>query len=125
MLEQFRIIVVDDDQPHLEALCSQLQEAGFDVNGFSDSTVALEQLTSQRFDVLFIRLQLTGVDGIELVQRAQQLDPDLSTVLITDQGSIKTAIDALKFGVLDYVLMPLKLSELSSFPPPKIRVLKS
>jgi signal transduction histidine kinase len=112
MLEQFRIIVVDDDQPHLEALCSQLKEAGFDVNEFSDSTVALEQLTSQRFDVLFIRLQLTGVDGIELVQRAQQLDPDLSTVLITDQGSIKTAIDALKFGVLDYVLMPLKLSEL-------------
>jgi len=50
MLEQFRIIVVDDDQPHLEALCSQLQEAGFDVNGFSDSTVALEQLTSQRFE---------------------------------------------------------------------------
>jgi signal transduction histidine kinase len=112
MPEHCRIIVVDGERPQLEALCLLLQEAGFNAEGFSEPTTALEQLKSQRFDVLLTDLQLFGMDGIELVQHARQLDPDLSTVLMTGQGSIKTAIDALKLGVLDYVLKPFTASEL-------------
>ena len=41
MLEQFRLIVVDDEKPQLEALCSLLQDAGFDVEGFSEPVSAL------------------------------------------------------------------------------------
>ncbi len=112
MLEQFRLIVVDDEKPQLEALCSLLQDAGFDVEGFSEPVSALECLKSQSFDVLLTDLRLPGMDGIELVQRARQLDPDLSVVLMTGHGSIKTAVDAMKQGVLDYILKPFKVSEL-------------
>lgn len=112
MLEQFRIIVVDDEKPQLEALCLLLQEAGFDVKGFAGPALALEHLKNQNFDVLLTDLRLPGMDGIELVQRARQLDPDLSAVLMTGHGSIKTAVDAMKLGVLDYILKPFKVSEL-------------
>ena len=112
MLEQFRLIVVDDEKPQLEALCSLLQDAGFEVKGFSEPAPALKHLKSQSFDVLLTDLRLPGMDGIELVQRARQIDPDLSAVLMTGHGSIKTAVDAMKLGVLDYILKPFKVSEL-------------
>jgi PAS domain S-box-containing protein len=112
MLEQFRIIVVDDEKPQLEALCSLLQDAGFEVKGFSEPASALKHLKSQSFDVLLTDLRLPGMDGIELVQRARQIDPDLSAVLMTGHGSVKTAVDAMKLGVLDYILKPFKVSEL-------------
>ncbi|MBU0542920.1 MAG: PAS domain S-box protein [Gammaproteobacteria bacterium] len=112
MLEQFRLIVVDDEKPQLEALCTLLQDAGFEVKGFPEPAQALEHLKRQSFDVLLTDLRLPGMDGIELVQRARQLDPDLSAVLMTGHGSIKTAVDAMKLGVLDYILKPFKVSEL-------------
>lgn len=106
MLEQFRIIVVDDEKPQLEALCSLLQDAGFKVMGFAEPDSALDLLKTQSFDVLLTDLRLPGMDGIELVQRARQLDSDLCAVLMTGHGSIKTAVDAMKLGVLDYILKP-------------------
>ena len=112
MLEQFRIIVVDDEKPQLEALCSLLQDAGFKVMGFAEPDSALDLLKTQSFDVLLTDLRLPGMDGIELVQRARQLDSDLCAVLMTGHGSIKTAVDAMKLGVLDYILKPFKVSEL-------------
>ncbi|MCR2747264.1 ATP-binding protein [Limnobacter parvus] len=112
MLEQFRIIVVDDEKPQLEALCSLLQDAGYFVAGFSDPQTALRALQTQSFDVLLTDLRLPTMDGIALVQQAHQLAPDLSAVLMTGHGSLKTAVDAMKLGVLDYVLKPFKVSEL-------------
>ena len=112
MLEHFRIIVVDDEKPQLEALCSLLLDAGFEVEGFSEPASALERLKGEVFDVLLTDLRLPGMDGIALVQHARQLDPDLSAVLMTGHGSISTAVDAMKLGVLDYILKPFKVSEL-------------
>lgn len=112
MHEQFRLIVVDDEKPQLEALCILLEDAGFLVNGFADPAAALKQLHTMPHDVLLTDLRLPGMDGIELIQKARQIDPDISAVLMTGHGSIKSAVDAMKLGVLDYILKPFKVSEL-------------
>lgn len=112
MLEQYRIIVVDDEKPQLEALCTLLEDAGYWVDGYADPTKALQQLQTHTYDVLLTDLRLPGMDGIELVQHAKRIDPDLSAVLMTGHGSIKTAVDAMKLGVQDYVMKPFKVSEL-------------
>lgn len=112
MLEQYRIIVVDDEKPQLEALCTLLEDAGYWVDGYADPTQALQQLQTHAYDLLLTDLRLPGMDGIELVQHAKRIDPDLSAVLMTGHGSIKTAVDAMKLGVQDYILKPFKVSEL-------------
>lgn len=112
MLEQYRIIVVDDEKPQLEALCTLLEDAGYWVDGYADPTQALQQLQTHAYDVLLTDLRLPGMDGIELVQHTKQIDPDLSAVLMTGHGSIKTAVDAMKIGFQDYILKPFKVSEL-------------
>ncbi|HEX4843338.1 MAG TPA: PAS domain S-box protein [Limnobacter sp.] len=112
MLDQTRLIVVDDEKPQLEALCSLLEDAGFYVSAYPDPQHALKALEEESFDLLLTDLRLPGMDGIELVQRAKALDPDLSAVLMTGHGSIKTAVDAMKVGVLDYILKPFKVSDI-------------
>lgn len=112
MHEQFRLIVVDDEKPQLEALCTLLEDAGFVVNGFADPAAALTQLHTMTHDVLLTDLRLPGMDGIELIQKARQIDPDMSAVLMTGHGSIQSAVNAMKLGVLDYILKPFKVSEL-------------
>jgi PAS domain S-box-containing protein len=112
MLEQYRIIVVDDEKPQLEALCTLLEDAGYWVDGYAEPNAALHQLKTHAYDVLLTDLRLPGMDGIELVQHAKQIDPNLSAVLMTGHGSIKTAVDAMKLGVQDYILKPFKVSDL-------------
>lgn len=112
MHEQFRLLVVDDEKPQLEALCTLLEDAGFVVNGFADPAVALKQLHTVTHDVLLTDLRLPGMDGIELIQKARQIDPDMSAVLMTGHGSIQSAVNAMKLGVQDYILKPFKVSEL-------------
>ena len=112
MHKPFRIIVVDDEKPQLEALCSLLEDEGYRVTGFSNPLSALTMLRTDVYDVLLTDLRLPGMDGIELIQHARELDSDLSAVLMTGHGSIKTAVDALKLGAVDYILKPFKVSEL-------------
>src|SRR6185503_15741704 len=60
--------------------------------------------------VLITDLTMPGIDGIELVRAAQQIDADLVCVLMTGHGSIDTAVEAMRSGALDYILKPFNLN---------------
>lgn len=108
-----RLLIVDDEAPQLEALCSLLGEAGYDVQGRARPEAALELLNKQVFDVLLSDLLMPGMDGIELMRRAQNTDPDLVTVLMTGHGTMDSAVSAMRIGALDYVLKPFRLSAIT------------
>ncbi|WP_370263567.1 PAS domain S-box protein [Limnobacter sp.] len=112
MLDQTRLLLVDDERPQLEALSSLLQDAGFGVRAYPDPEQALEALRVEAFDLLLTDLRLPGMSGLDLVQQAKAIDPDLCAVLMTGHGSIQTAVDAMKVGVLDYILKPFKVSDI-------------
>lgn len=107
-----RLLLVDDEVAHLEALVEVLGAEGLDVLGAGGPQQALEMLATQGFDLLLCDLKMPGMDGIELVRRARERDPDLVAVLMTGHGSIETAVEAMKAGALDYVLKPLRMSAL-------------
>lgn len=105
-----RLLVVDDEAPQLQALCEVLRLEGHDVTGCESPQEALGTMESQRFDVLLTDLNMPGVDGIELVRRALEIDADLVAVLMTGQGTIPTAVEAMRVGALDYVLKPFRIA---------------
>ncbi len=107
------LLVVDDELPQLEALCGLLGDIGYEVTGRSDPAEAIELLNKQSFDVLLSDLKMPGIDGIALMKRAAEADPDLVTVLMTGHGSVDTAVAAMKVGALDYVLKPFRLSAIT------------
>lgn len=105
-----RLLVVDDEIPQLQALSTVLREEGHEVVACAAPAEALARLREQRFDVLLSDLNMPQMDGIALARQALEIDPDLVPVLMTGQGTISTAVEAMKVGALDYVLKPFKLA---------------
>ncbi len=107
-----RLLVVDDEAAVMTAMCHTLRDEGYDVEGVSSAADALVALRKGGFDLLMTDLMMPRTDGIELVRQALEIDPQLSSVVMTGHGTVATAVDAMKIGAIDYVLKPLKLSAL-------------
>jgi signal transduction histidine kinase len=105
-----RILIVDDEAAQMRALCDTLGDHGYDTHGFTDGASALEALGQARFDLLLADLMMPGIDGIALLEAAKQRDPDLVGIIMTGEGTITSAVAAMKTGALDYILKPFKLS---------------
>ena len=112
MTETFRarLLIVDDEAAHMRALCDTLEEQGFEVHGCVDAHAALSALGHSRFELLFTDLMMPAMNGIELLRRALAIDPMLVGIIMTGEGTIGTAVEAMQSGALDYVLKPFKLS---------------
>jgi CheY-like chemotaxis protein len=109
-----RILIVDDELANVNALCDTLRARGYDTTGVTDGPSALEALRRDQFDLLLADLAMPGMGGVDLLREAQSHDPDLVGVIMTGEGTISTAVEAMKTGALDYVLKPLKLSVIAS-----------
>ena len=109
---QARLLVVDDEAPQLQALCDVLRQEGHDVVGCAAPSEALDAFPERRFDLLLSDLNMPQMDGITLTRQALAIDPDLVPVLMTGQGSIPTAVEAMKVGALDYVLKPFRIASI-------------
>jgi FixJ family two-component response regulator len=105
-----RLLIVDDEQTQMKALCETLAKEGYATTGFTSARLALECLASQEFDLVLTDLMMPEMDGIALLRAAQQIDRDLAGVVMTGHGTIDTAVQAMQGGALDYILKPFRLN---------------
>jgi len=103
------LLIVDDERELMQALCESLDEQGFATRGFISPGEALDALRNGDFDVVISDLMMPGMDGVELLRQARVIDPNLVGIIMTGQGSIQTAVEAMKAGAFDYILKPFKL----------------
>lgn len=103
-----QILIVDDDPNIREFMASILQHAGYRTLCAPDAENGLQQLQSQRFDVIITDIKLPGKSGIEFLQTAHQLAPEIPTILITGNPNLTTAIEAVRtHSVMDYLAKPI------------------
>jgi signal transduction histidine kinase/CheY-like chemotaxis protein len=107
-----RLLVVDDEEPHMQALCDTLQQEGYVTRGFTSGHEATAALRGESFDLLLTDLMMPQIDGIALLRACREIDPDLACIVMTGHGTIATAVDALKAGAVDYVLKPFKVNSI-------------
>ena len=110
--ESGRILVVDDEVELKYILVEALTAQGYETIGLTSGDQALAMLRTERFDVVLTDLMMPGMDGITLVQEGLLIDPHLICIVMTGQGTIQTAVDAMKVGTFDYVLKPFQLHAL-------------
>jgi len=89
-----------------------LSEFGYEVTGVVSADEALESLKQQDFDILLTDLELGGMDGIELLQAALNVKPDLIGIIITGYATVETAVEAMKCGAFDCITKPFKPGQL-------------
>ncbi len=107
-----RVLIVDDEAELMRALSEMILEQGYETAGFTSGNEALEALKGLDFDLLLTDLMMPGMDGITLLRAALEIDPYLVGILMTGQGSVQTAVNAMKGGAFDYILKPFKLTSL-------------
>lgn len=104
-----KILIVDDEIELKDILVEALSLQGYEAAGFSNGKDALDCLREEPFDILLTDLMMPGIDGITLVREALCIDPNLVCIVMTGQGTIQTAVDAMKIGAFDYALKPFRL----------------
>jgi DNA-binding NtrC family response regulator len=100
------ILVVDDEKSQREILEMILTAEGYDVTTASSGEAALKIAHEHRFDLVLTDLKMTGIDGIELLQKLLAYDSSIIVILLTAHGSIDSAKDALRRGAFDYLEKP-------------------
>lgn len=106
------ILLVDDEEFSRKLYSDILTEENYSVKSAKSAEEALEIMGRASFDIMVADFILPQMNGIDLCKKAKSIDPTLDTVIITAHGSMESAIEALKFGIQDYLLKPINPEEL-------------
>lgn len=107
-----RVLIVDDEVQLIKAFRKQLTEDGMSVVTAASAKDALAIIEGQTFDVAVLDIKLPDLDGMELLVRIKQAEPNIEVVMLTGYASIDTAIRSIKLGAYDYLTKPCKIAEL-------------
>ena len=106
------LLVVDDDE-HIREVCRVVgSESGMRVSDVGTGEEALELLEVLSVDVLLTDLRLPGTSGLELLKRVSSTHPEIAVIMLTQYGTIDSAVQATRMGAVDYVTKPFRVEEL-------------
>src|SRR5882757_8660398 len=106
MRESSPILFVDDEASMRHAVTQWLGLAGFEMLVHEKATSALSTVSADFPGILVTDLKMEGMDGMELLRRAQQVDPELPVIMITGHGDVETAVEAMRLGAYDFIEKP-------------------
>ncbi len=107
-----RVLAIDDEPAMTEWLKMLLEHAGYDVKTASMGMRGEELFKAWRPDAVVTDLMLPDVDGIALVRKFRQLDPEAEVIVITGQGNIPRSVEAVKAGAFDFLEKPIDAERL-------------
>jgi len=107
-----RILVVDDEQSIREFLELLLTKEGYYVQTTGSAFEAIKILETERFDLVFMDIQMPQMSGIEALITLKKMDPTIEIIVITAFGSTEIAIDVIKKGAYDFISKPFKIDNL-------------
>jgi DNA-binding NtrC family response regulator len=107
-----KILVVDDEITSITILKKVLEDAGHRVTTVSEGNTALEKIKEFKYDIMLTDFNMPGMNGIELTEQAVKIEQDMIVILITAYATIRSAVDAIRFGAFDYLTKPVNKEEL-------------
>jgi len=110
--QSLNILVVEDGQSQREMLRDFLNEKGYDVSEAGQGDEAIDRLGREYVDLLLVDYKMPGMNGMELLGRVKQINPEIDVIMMTAYGTVETAVAAMKAGAADYITKPIELDEL-------------
>ena len=107
-----RLLIAEDEANLRLVLQKELQRLGYRVQAAPDGEAALRKLEESNVDVLLCDINMPNMDGMELLKRVHQRPNPPEVIMLTGQGTIETAVEAMKLGAYDYLTKPYSINEL-------------
>jgi DNA-binding NtrC family response regulator len=106
------ILLVDDEKSIRKTLREILEYEGYSVSEAQDGAEGLRMIQEGDFDIVLCDIKMPKMDGLEVLEKAAQSNPDVPFIMISGHGTLETAVDAVKKGAFDYVAKPPDLNRL-------------
>src|SRR5215204_2935262 len=106
------ILIIDDEKAIRKTLVEILSFEGYKLEEASDGEEGLKKFKDKNYDLVLCDIKMPKVDGIEFLQKAGEINPDIPIIMISGHGNIETAVDAVKKGAYDYISKPPDLNRL-------------
>lgn len=111
-MENTRILIIDDDEIIRKSCEKVLASEGYLTVTAETGNDGLKLLSIKKFDLVLTDLRLPDMNGIDVLKKIKEVWPDIEVIVITGYGTIKSAIDAIRYGAYDYVEKPFAPEEL-------------
>ncbi|MET0093829.1 MAG: sigma 54-interacting transcriptional regulator, partial [Sedimenticola sp.] len=111
MTRSNRVWVIDDDRSIRWVLEKALQKAGMEVTCFASADGVLDSLAKEQPDVVISDVRMPGMDGLSLLERIQDLYPELPVIIMTAHSDLDSAVAAFHGGAFEYLPKPFDLGE--------------
>ncbi|MCA9411804.1 MAG: sigma-54-dependent Fis family transcriptional regulator [Candidatus Omnitrophica bacterium] len=104
-------ILIVDDEAGIRSILKRVLSKHHETAEAADGQTAVDKVREWRPDILICDLKMPEMDGMEVLRRVQEIDPDLVSVMITAHGTVETAVEAMKLGAFDYFRKPFDVEE--------------
>jgi len=106
------VLVVDDEKAIRDSLKMILEYAKYDVTFAENGQAALTKIVADPFDLVLLDIKMAGIDGLKVLEKIREIQPELPVVMISGHGTIETAVEATKLGAYDFLPKPLDRDKL-------------
>lgn len=103
-----KILLAEDHELSRENLAELLISCGYEVKAVEDGRQAMDAFIEDKYDLVITDLKMPNVDGLQLLEFIQEINPENIVILITGYGTINVAVAAMKLGAFDFITKPLK-----------------
>jgi len=112
-MKKTKILVVDDEHLIRWSLEQNLKKQGYEVVTASNGEEALKLVQEEQPELILLDIQMPGINGLEVLEKVKESDEDIVVIMVTAQGGLETAVNAMRMGAYDYINKPFNLDELA------------
>ena len=106
------ILIIDDEKAIRKTLVEILGFEGYKLDEAADGEEGLKKFSEKSYDLVLCDIKMPKLDGIEFLEKAREVNPDVPIIMISGHGNIDTAVEAVKKGAFDYISKPPDLNRL-------------
>src|SRR5665213_432042 len=106
------ILIIDDEKSIRKTITEILTYEGYKIDEAADGEEGLKKFREKNFDLVICDIKMPKLDGIEFLEKAKEIDPEVPIIIISGHGNIETAVEAVKKGAFDYISKPPDLNRL-------------
>jgi two-component system response regulator HydG len=110
--DQLRVLIIDDEPLHAEAVAESLQRMGHDCTIATSGAEGARKIEHDGFDVVLTDLLMEDMNGLAILRKAKRELPDAEVVVLTGHADYKSAVEAMKQGAFNYLEKPIDMAQL-------------